>query len=251
MPEAASRPIDDTGSDLGPLVDPACTDRTSHPRPAGVARRARPATQTITGTLAHGPRRTDGLITRLPRRGSWQAVAVVVLAALVTLSGCTAAPASTSGGALLPRPALAPAPGPTSLAVRALPGLGPILTTGAGFAVYVFPPDERRIVSCVDACAGSWPPLTVAPGGAPVLGPGIDPRLVGQKANPADPDGPQVLTYDGWPLYTYAADVDPGQASGQGLDLDGGPWYVIAPTGRVVVPPDQLAELGMSGMGGQ
>ena len=186
-----------------------------------------------------------------PRTGSrnpWPAVLAVLAVAVLVLAGCAGATASKA--ALPPTPALAPPPGPTSVAVRALPGLGPVLTTGAGFALYVFPPDDRRIVSCVDACAGSWPPLTLAPGSTPAPGPGVDEKLIGQIPNPADPAGPHVLTYDGWPLYTYAADVDPGQATGQGLDLNGGPWYVIAPTGRVVVPPDQLAELTMSGMNG-
>jgi predicted lipoprotein with Yx(FWY)xxD motif len=191
--------------------------------------------------------------TTAPQIGSrtpWPGVLAVLGLAVLMLVGCASSTASYDA-ALPPSPALAPAPGPTVLGVRELTGLGPVLTTGAGFAVYVFPPDERRIVSCVDACAGSWPPITLAPGSTLVLGPGVAPGLVGQIPNPADPAGPQVLTYDGWPLYTYAADVDPGQATGQGLDLNGGPWYVIGPSGRVVVPPDQLAELTMSGMSGR
>lgn len=167
------------------------------------------------------------------------AAAVVVLT--VVLAGCGASTGSRA--ALLPEPALAPPPGPVALGVREVPGLGPVMTTGAGYVVYMFPPDQRHVVSCIDACAGSWPPVTITRGAAPVLGPGVDPALVGQIPNLADPSGRPVVTYAGWPLYTYAADIDPGQASGQGLDLDGGPWYVLAPSGRVVVPPDQLADV--------
>ena len=47
------------------------------------------------------------------------------------------------------------------------------------------------------------------------------------------------MTYDGWPLYRYAGDVDPGTANGQGLTLNGGPWYVMRPSGQPVVLNEQ------------
>lgn len=50
------------------------------------------------------------------------------------------------------------------------------------------------------------PPSTV-----PLAGPGANPALPGTVANPS---GGQMVTYAGWPLYTYAGDVDPGQANG-------------------------------------
>ncbi len=37
-----------------------------------------------------------------------------------------------------------------------------------------------------------------------------------------------------WPLYTYVADRKPGMATGQALDLNGGLWYVLAPSGKVI-----------------
>ena len=45
-----------------------------------------------------------------------------------------------------------------------------------------------------------------------------------------------MVTYDGWPLYTYAGDVGPGQAAGQDIDLNGGEWYVIRPSGQPLIP---------------
>jgi predicted lipoprotein with Yx(FWY)xxD motif len=51
-----------------------------------------------------------------------------------------------------------------------------------------------------------------------------------------DPSGGRVVTYDGWPLYTYADDVQPGQATGQDIDLNDGEWYVIRPTGQPLIP---------------
>ena len=38
-------------------------------------------------------------------------------------------------------------------------------------------------------------------------------------------------TYDGHPLYTYAADTAAGQAKGNGLNLSGGVWHEVTVSG--------------------
>src|SRR5436853_91909 len=55
--------------------------------------------------------------------------------------------------------------------------------------------------------------------------------LLGSDRNPA---GGRVVTYNKWPLYTYVADTAPGQAKGQALNLNGGLWYVLSPSGKVI-----------------
>jgi predicted lipoprotein with Yx(FWY)xxD motif len=113
--------------------------------------------------------------------------------------------------------------------------LGPILTTTAGMTLYMFPPDEAHHVTCMGACAGTWPPLTTPTSMGPEAGPGVKQSLLGVDANP---DGPgSVVTYAGWPLYTYQGDVAPGQASGQDVDVNGGLWYVLGPRGRPITTP--------------
>jgi predicted lipoprotein with Yx(FWY)xxD motif len=114
-----------------------------------------------------------------------------------------------------------------------LKGVGTVLVDDKGQVLYMFAPDERRHVTCVDACAGTWPPLFT--GAAPVAGHGLDPQLLGTDPDPAT--GKQVVTYNGWPLYTYVADVEPGDVTGQALDLNGGYWYVVPPSGVPLVPP--------------
>jgi hypothetical protein len=49
-----------------------------------------------------------------------------------------------------------------------------------------------------------------------------------------NPSGGQVVTYAGWPLYLYVADPKAGTDNGQGINLNGGLWYVMAPSGTVV-----------------
>jgi predicted lipoprotein with Yx(FWY)xxD motif len=43
-----------------------------------------------------------------------------------------------------------------------------------------------------------------------------------------NPSGGLQLTYDGWPLYTFAGDSGPGQANGEGV---GGVWFAMTPDG--------------------
>ena len=45
------------------------------------------------------------------------------------------------------------------------------------------------------------------------------------------PDGTVQATYNGWPLYYYAKDKQPGDTTGQDV---GKVWYVIAPSGDAV-----------------
>ena len=109
--------------------------------------------------------------------------------------------------------------------------LGTVLVTNRHFALYVFAPDAARHVTCTAGCATDWPPLLVHAGQTIAAGPGVRPGLLGTAPNPG---GGRVVTYHGWPLYTYLGDATPGHAAGQGADDDGGYWYVIRPSGQIV-----------------
>jgi hypothetical protein len=60
---------------------------------------------------------------------------------------------------------------------------------------------------------------------------GVQAKLLGSDANPG---GGRVVTYNHWPLYYYVADTKPGQATGQALDANGGLWYVLSTSGKVI-----------------
>jgi predicted lipoprotein with Yx(FWY)xxD motif len=109
--------------------------------------------------------------------------------------------------------------------------LGPVLVDEEGRTLYVFAPDKQREVTCTSSCAAVWPPLKLE-GGAEALAAGqVKQSLLGSDP---DPEGGEAVTYAGWPLYTYVADTSPGTAKGQALNLNGGLWYVIAPSGKVI-----------------
>jgi predicted lipoprotein with Yx(FWY)xxD motif len=109
--------------------------------------------------------------------------------------------------------------------------LGTVLVTNKGFALYVYAPDAGRHVTCTGGCATAWPPLLVHAGQTIAAGPGIRPGLLGTDPNPG---GGRVVTYRGWPLYTYLGDAAPGHAAGQGADDDGGYWWAMRPSGQIV-----------------
>ena len=117
------------------------------------------------------------------------------------------------------------------ISTRTLPKLGAVLVNSTGRTLYMFVPDKRKRVTCVKACAAVWPPVKLPKGAKPVAQGKAKAALLGSDPNPA---GGRVVTYDRWPLYTYVADTGPGQAKGQALNLNGGLWYVLAPSGKVI-----------------
>lgn len=117
------------------------------------------------------------------------------------------------------------------IATRTLPKLGTVLVNSKGRTLYMFVPDKQKKVTCVGACAAIWPPVKLAKGAKAVAKGKAKASLLGSDTDPA---GGRVVTYDGWPLYTYVSDTAPGKASGQALNLNGGLWYVLAPSGKVI-----------------
>jgi predicted lipoprotein with Yx(FWY)xxD motif len=105
------------------------------------------------------------------------------------------------------------------------------LVDSSGRALYTFAPDKHKSVTCTGACPQVWPPLKLASGQQPKAGAGVKASLLGSVP---DPEGGRVVTYAGWPLYTYVADTSADSATGQALDINGGLWYVISPSGTVV-----------------
>jgi len=107
--------------------------------------------------------------------------------------------------------------------------LGTVLVDKTGHVLYMFAPDKHSKVACDSSCQAIWPPV-VAPktGVAKAVGKAKQ-SLIGSYRNPVD--GKRIVTYNGWPLYTYVSDA-PGQAGGQNLDLNGGYWWVMTPSGH-------------------
>lgn len=107
---------------------------------------------------------------------------------------------------------------------------GPILTDRRGNTLYAFLPDEQGPSTCYDDCAANWPSL-MARGELEVSGNDEDPTDAGLLGTAPRDDGGQQVTYNGWPLYSFAGDEGPGDTNGQGV---GDVWYVVSPEGEPI-----------------
>lgn len=100
------------------------------------------------------------------------------------------------------------------------------LVDGDGHSLYLFVNDDQGPSTCFDDCLSIWPALLVDAELVP--GEGVDPELLGQVERE---DGTMQVTYNGWPLYYYAADAAAGDTTGQGV---GEVWYVLDAEGNAL-----------------
>jgi predicted lipoprotein with Yx(FWY)xxD motif len=106
-----------------------------------------------------------------------------------------------------------------------------VLVNAVGRTLYIYAPDAHNRVNCGFDCQSVWPG-EIAPARGPAIAEGaVKQSLIGSARNPI---GGRVVTYAGWPLYTFVSDDGPHQEHGQALDLNGGYWYVISVAGRPI-----------------
>src|SRR5437660_102802 len=98
-----------------------------------------------------------------------------------------------------------------------------VLMTNKGFAVYYYRADTMFKATCTGQCAHDWPPI-LAPQGMMTVSSSM--ALPRQLSVHQTPNGAQVF-YDGHALYTYAADMQPGTATGRAQDML---WYLVGLT---------------------
>jgi len=157
-------------------------------------------------------------------------------AVAVGLAGCGGGGGSSASSTPSATTAAPPAGSPAAhagvgVSTRSISGLGQVIVTAQGQTLYAYVPDKRAKVTCVGECAQVWPPVKLAAGRQASVSGQAKKSLLGSDPDPA---GGRVLTYGGWPLYTYISDSVAGQANGQGLESNGGLWYVVAPSGQLV-----------------
>ena len=193
-----------------------------------------------------------------------------VAAALLTLGLCASGLLFSSPASAQTQPCsndVAGAPnGPATVSVASTPGFGHVLVVGsgdyAGCSLYVLTSDQLHVLSpstppfaCSDntnplgtPCDSDlWPALLT--NGAPIAGPGVNPRLLGTVTR-TDIDSPalpavQQVTYAGQPLYRFFLDKAAGDTQGANLDdpvtTTSGIWYLVHP--RVGTPATGRAQL--------
>jgi predicted lipoprotein with Yx(FWY)xxD motif len=143
------------------------------------------------------------------------------LAAAFVIGACSSSSNSTSSGGASSSatPASsAPAAGSSALKTAKIGG-ATVVTNVKGFTLYWFAPDTATTSNCNGSCATFWPPVK----GPVTTGAGV----TGKLATITRADGSAQATYNGHPLYTYVGDHAPGQATGNGLNVNGGVWHEV------------------------
>lgn len=113
----------------------------------------------------------------------------------------------------------------STVAVGSTDEYGDVLVDSEGMSLYLFTQDEEGTSTCYGDCEDAWPPLTVE--GEPSAGSDVTASLGTTERD----DGSMQVTAEGWPLYYYAGDSEPGDTEGQGV---GDVWFLLAPDGTQV-----------------
>jgi predicted lipoprotein with Yx(FWY)xxD motif len=117
--------------------------------------------------------------------------------------------------------------------------IGDVLANAKGYTLYWYAKDHKNgAPTCSGQCLSAWPALI----GRPTAAMGV--TLAGKLGTITRPGGTVQATYNGYPLYTYAEDMSPGETSGNG---EGGVWHVI--TGKVLTTAKTATGSGSSGSG--
>ena len=147
--------------------------------------------------------------------------AASLAAALLAVTACASSSNTTTTITPSGTPAAAASSG-TTLKTTTIGGTQ-VLTNSAGLTLYWFAPDTSTTSKCTGSCATYWPPVK----GPATEGSGV----TGTVGVITRPDGTMQATYNGHPLYTYAADGGPGQNKGNGLNVSGGVWHEVTLSG--------------------
>ena len=166
---------------------------------------------------------------------TFPAVAVLAAATALVVAGCGSSSnnSSSSGGAYGSSSATttstSTSAGGATVAVGSASGVGQVLVDSNGMTLYYFEKDKQGSdkSTCYGSCASVWPPQATS--GAPKATSGAEASKLGAIKRT---DGAKQVTYNGWPLYTYTADTQPGQANGTDVKSFGGSWYPLHANGE-------------------
>ncbi|WP_227356710.1 COG4315 family predicted lipoprotein [Haladaptatus salinisoli] len=158
---------------------------------------------------------------------------LTTVGATMTLAGClggdggTNRTTATTAGATKTTTTTDGQASKATVRVSSHPKLGDVLVGPNDMTLYMFDSDTKGKMAstCYDSCADAWPPLTV--GGSPTKGDGVAATLSTFERK----SGKKQVAANGWPLYYFASDANPGDASGQGVN---DVWWVLAPDGTPI-----------------
>lgn len=165
--------------------------------------------------------------------------APVLVAGVALIAACGSSTPSSSSSS--------PASGakaPTVTIMTRNTSKGTVLTNAQGKTLYWFAIDTSTSSKCTGTCATYWPPVIGTPSAA------AGTSLPDGFGTITRPGGQIQATYDGHPLYTYVSDTAAGQIGGNGLNLSGGLWWAMTPSGAKLGSTAASSSSSSGGSGG-
>lgn len=121
-----------------------------------------------------------------------------------------------------------------TIATYKTPEDGTLISGDSNRTLYVLTADEKstsahaKLSTCYAGCAAVWPPVLTS--GTPAVAGKANASLLGLTTRR---DGTKQVTYNGLPLYYYAADTKAGQATGNHLKDGFGLWIGMLANGKL------------------
>lgn len=137
-----------------------------------------------------------------------------------------------------------------TVGIRTVSGIGSVLVDRTGRTLYLDDQEKSGKILCAKSdCTAIWKPLLLSGSMAP-SGPA---RVSSLLSTTKRPDGSVQVTLKGSPLYTFAYDMVPGQAKGNGqqdsFDGTSFSWHAAVPNGAAAQPSASSTSNG-GGYGG-
>jgi predicted lipoprotein with Yx(FWY)xxD motif len=145
---------------------------------------------------------------------------VLTLICAAALAACGAAATSSSS----PAGGTGPGTSTSKTVSTGTTSLGTVLTDEHGLTLYYFLPEKGGVTAACNAtCLTNWPPVVAT--GTPTSSSGVTGTLstVSIMLNGASVN---QVTYNGWPLHTFAGDSASGAVNGQNV---ANTWFAAEP----------------------
>ncbi|HUY09817.1 MAG TPA: hypothetical protein VMW80_10300 [Candidatus Dormibacteraeota bacterium] len=174
------------------------------------------------------------ILTQLNRGRNRRSVGIgLALAASLAAAGYVGLASNTSQRPSPPAAAAVTATAKVTIETASVAGLGTVLVDGAGRTIYTLSSEKHGKITCTSAsgCPQFWPQIHSSSGQRHQTRGGAHASMIGSERGATST---RVVTYHGWPLYTYSGDSAKGQDNGEGLKSFGGTWYAVSPAGKQV-----------------
>jgi predicted lipoprotein with Yx(FWY)xxD motif len=105
-----------------------------------------------------------------------------------------------------------------------VPGFSGALVNHSSRTLYVLSSEKGAKIKCSGACLSSWPPVLVKSSVTKVaLGANVKGKIGFVKRSKTT----KQVTFNSYPLYTFAGDSGTLQSNGEGIVSFGGTWYLV------------------------